>query len=325
MEIGVRIPCYRAWVRGAEVGRLAARAEALGFDSLWVHDHLVAPAAPVADVVPMGDWMGAEQHPRENLTAEQYYAADNWWLDPFAVWGFLCSATTRVRLASDIIVVPYRNPVVQAKLLGTLDVLSNGRMIFGVGTGHVESESRALGIDARAYAARGDVATEYIKVIIALLSNEIAGFEGEHYRLDPVKPMIRPVQQPHPPIYVGGHGKPALRRAAALGQAWLPSNLSPDEIRDGAAYLTGQCAAIGRAEPPTLALSLLLKLREGPPKGPRPGHTPEEAATLLNAYADVGVTHVSLDFPNRSEEQLLHQFELFATLVRPGLNSRPPP
>ena len=147
MEIGVRVPCYRQWCRRAEVEAIATQAEETGFASLWVQDHLVAPTGSREATDRQGPQRLDVRRPRPRRrrasakTIAEYYAGDDWWIDPYAMWGFLAGVTKRVRLGSDILVIPYRHPVVQAKLIGSLDVLSDGRMIIGTGSGHVPAEA----------------------------------------------------------------------------------------------------------------------------------------------------------------------------------------
>ena len=323
ISVGVRVPCYRRWCRAVEVRAIAQQAEELGFASLWVQDHLVAPVGPATETQVRGvdDWMadaGAATPPTPRTVAE-YYAGDDWWLDPYVTWGFLAAATTRVKLASDIVVVPYRNPVVQAKMLGTLDVLSNGRMVLGTGSGHVPSESKALGID---FAARGRMHDEYLRVMRTLLSSAEASFDGEFFSFGPVRTLVRPVQQPHPPFWVGGNGKRAIRRAVELGDGWLPSMVSPDELARGVEALHAACAEAGRVVPPTIALSLPSGPRmatPGAPEGRRPATTPDDAIALFRRYADLGVEHVALGFPMPSLAVYLDQIATFAREVLPAL------
>ena len=325
MKVGVRVPCYRAWCGRDEVLAIASLAEAAGFDSLWVQDHLVAPVGSGDDVVVRGldDWMTPASTPGRK-TLQEYYAGDDWWLEPFVTWGFLAAATTRVMLASDIVVVPYRNPLVQAKMIGTLDVLSGGRMIIGTGSGHVAAESSALGVD---FDVRGRMHDEYLRVITLMLSAEEVAFDGEFIRFGPLRTMIRPVQQPHPPIYVGGHGKRAIRRAAELGDGWLPSVTDPDALARGIEELRLACARIGRDRLPTIALSLPSLFRfdtgAGRGSGSRPVTTTEAAIALLRRFEEIGVEHVSLGFPMPNVSVYLAQITHFADEVLPAVRTAP--
>jgi alkanesulfonate monooxygenase SsuD/methylene tetrahydromethanopterin reductase-like flavin-dependent oxidoreductase (luciferase family) len=214
-------------------------------------------------------------------------------------------------------VVPYRNPVVQAKMLGSLDVLSNGRMILGTGTGHVRGESDALGLD---FDVRARAHDEYLRIMKAVLSSEEVSFEGEFFRFGPIRTLIRSVQQPHPPIWIGGHGRRALRRAAELGDGWLPSSLDPDALARGIDELREACAAIGREDLPTIAMSAPNRFRFAGRSGAgRNPTSPDDAIGLLTRYRALGVEHVSLGFAMPSLDVYLEQIAFFAREVMPAL------
>jgi probable F420-dependent oxidoreductase len=320
VKVGVRVPCYRRWCRGPEVRSIATTAEAAGFDSLWVQDHLVAPTGPRGDVLVQGvsTWMSDAPPPRE-ATAQEYYAGDDWWLEPYVTWGFMAAVTTGIQLASDVIVVPYRNPIVQAKMLGTLDVLSGGRMVLGTGSGHVAAESAALGLD---FAARGRQHDEHLRVIRLLLGpGEEVGFDGEFYSFGPLRPLIDTVQQP-PPIYVGGNGRRSIRRAADLGDGWLPSVSSPHELRRGLEALDEACAAAGRSARPIVAVSLPSAFRPASPRaraGRRPLQSPAEVVDELGAFEALGVDHVALGLLMPDVDVYLDQIEFVGAEVLPAL------
>jgi probable F420-dependent oxidoreductase len=319
VKIGVRVPCYRRWSDRAAVRDIAETAEGLGFDSLWVQDHLVAPVGTAEETVALGldDWMAPRRDPTPT-TVTQYYAGDDWWLDPFATWGFLAGVTDRVSLGSDIVVLPYRNPVVQAKLIGTLDVLSGGRMLVGTGSGHVRAESEALGID---FDARGRMHDEYIRAIKTILSADEASFDGEFCRFGRLRTLIRPCQLPHPPFYIGGNGRRSIRRAAELGEGWLPSVSDAEGLRRGIDLLHHECERIGRATPPLVALSLPSAVRfsiAGSRSGKRPTMTPVQAIGLLRRFADIGVDHVSLAFPMPTADIYLEQVTTCGRHVLPA-------
>lgn len=323
LTVGVRVPCYRRWCTAVEVRAIAHQAEEQGFGSLWVQDHLVAPLGSPEETAVKGldTWMSGDATPpaARPKTLFEYYAGDDWWLDPYITWGFLAAATTRVKLASDIVVVPYRNPIVQAKMLGTLDVLSQGRMILGTGTGHVRAESEVLGVE---FDARARMHDEYLRVIRTVLSAEEVSFEGEFFSFGPTRTLIRPVQQPHPPIWVGGHGHRAIRRAAELGDGWLPSMVEPDGLARGIEALRAECDRIGRATLPTLALSLPSRFRfagrDG--RGSDKATTPDAAIELLQRYASLGVEHVALGLAMPNLAVYLDQIDTFAREVLPALS-----
>lgn len=317
MKVGTWIPSYRAWVGGDEVRRLATTAEDMGFDSLWVQDHLVAPLGSLDDtrVEPVRQGSDSVEYGNKEFTAVDYYGAENWWLDPYALWGFLAGCTSKVQLGSSIIVVPYRNPIVQAKMLGTLDVLSKGRMLFGVGVGHVEAEFKAIGVPS---AQRGDRADEYLRLIRTVLRGEEFSFDGEFVQLPLVRPLIKSVQQPSPPVLIGGNSQRAIRRAVELGDVWLPANLEPDKVLIGQRHLQDVAAAQGVAAP-GIAVALTWGLID--PRAPYAGNSlrtflsVEEAADKLREYADLGVQHLTIDLPNPREHILVRQMELLTEAV----------
>jgi probable F420-dependent oxidoreductase len=192
---------------GADPGALSRRArlaEATGFESIWVGDHVALPVAAEGSANPALE-------PR---------------LEVLSTLAFLAAATTTVRLAAGVIVLPQRQPVLLAKQLTTIDVLSAGRLIVGVGVGYVEAELAALGIGMDERAARTD---EYLAALEALWSEPAADFEGRFASFSGVAQRPLPVQRPHPPIVVGGHSAAALRRAARSASGWYGWNLDPDE------------------------------------------------------------------------------------------------
>ena len=176
--------------------RVARAAEEAGFDSLWTGEHVVLPD-PQAPPSPAS--------PRERM------------LDPAAALSFLAAHTKRVRLATGIVILPQRNPLVLAKELASVDVLSEGRLIFGIGAGYLEPEFRALGAPFEDRGARTD---EYLEAMIALWTREKPAFDGPTVSFSGIDAHPRPVQRPHPPIVGGGTSPPALRRAVRFGDGW---------------------------------------------------------------------------------------------------------
>ena len=321
MKIGVRIPCYRRWCRADEVRRIAVAAERLGFDSLWVQDHLVAPLGAPEEIAVGGtsDFLnpGEPNAERAPMSLFQYYAGDDWWLDPYAVWSFLAGVTERVTLASDILVIPYRHPIVQAKMIGTIDQLSKGRLLIGTGVGHVEAESKALGLD---YARRGRMHDEYLRVIRTILANEEASFQGEFVAFGPLRTLLRPYGAPVP-FYTGGNGPRAIARAVALGDGWLPNAADPEGLARGLRLLEATAREMGRSELPRIAVSLPNAIRLASPSavaGRKPLMTAQQAIDVLKAYEALGVDHVSLGLLMPNCELYLEQIEMFAAQVLPA-------
>ena len=156
------------------------------------------------------------------------------WFDPVATLAFLAARTRRTRLMTNVYVAAYRHPLETAKAFATVDALSGGRVLFGVGAGHVEGEFAALGVP---FAERGAITDESIDAILAAWTDEWAPHDGPRWRYADVGQGPRPVQQPHPPIWIGGSGKPALRRVARVGDGWIPQATPPDRLADDIAYI----------------------------------------------------------------------------------------
>lgn len=179
---------------GANMIAIAQAAEAAGFDAVGLTDH-PAPAAK---------WRLSGGHDA---------------LDPFAGLAFIAAATSRVMLHSNIVVLPYRNPFVTAKGFATLDVLSGGRAICGIASGYMAAEYQALGVD---FASRGQAMDEALEVMKLAWSGDPVSYKGLNFTAEEVLPRPIPIQRPHPPIWAGGNGKRAVRRAAQQCNGWTP-------------------------------------------------------------------------------------------------------
>ena len=289
---------------------LAQRAESLGFDSVWVSDHIILPRK-VDSFYPYAADGVATFRPDED-----YY-------DPLATLNFLAGCTQKIRLGTHVLILPYRNPVVTAKTLSTLDVLSGGRVILGAGVGWMEEEFQALGLDT--YAQRGAVTDEYIQLFKELWTKDEPEFQGEHYQLSGMGFMPKPVQKPHPPIWIGGHTNPAIRRAAEYGDGWMPIGLrppailEPEELAEKIARLRRLTVRAGRPED---AVSLCFST--GVTFDDSPGATrrmmsgrAEQIATDLRQYQDLGVRNFILGFPGDSVAALDEAMEQFSKQVMP--------
>ena len=211
---------------------LAQLAESSGLEALWVADHVIFPTT-FASPYP---YSATGTFPID-MTQEPL-------LEPIATMGVLVGATQRVKIGTAVLVMPYRHPVLLARMLVTLDVLSGGRTILGAGVGWLAEEFAALG--ARPFAARGRVTDECIMIVKRLCQGGEVTFHGEHYELDPVVSSPGSVQRPHPPILIGGTSNAALRRAARLGDGWLSTGLRPERLRERVSTLQQLCAAHGR-------------------------------------------------------------------------------
>lgn len=219
MKYGFVVPNNFGVADPHDVVRLGVRAEELGFDSVWVNHH----------VLNVG-------YVRERLGDAPYH-------DALITLTWLASQTSRVRLGTSVLVMPYLHPMVLAKELATLDHLSGGRLTVGVGVGSLPQENAALGV---AYESRGAYSNEFLEVMRLLWAEGAASFAGEFFEFEDVITSPKPLQRPHPPIMVGGNRPPALRRVARLGDGWHPLGVSPDGVRKRLQTIRQEAAALGR-------------------------------------------------------------------------------
>jgi probable F420-dependent oxidoreductase len=281
MRFGIAVPNYGPLASADNLLRLARRAESLGVDSLWVADHLVAPLG-VDSVYPFD--RSPDPKPGNMGVIEQFY-------EPLTTLAFVAGATRHIRLGVSVYVMPYRNPVVTAKIVATLDALSEGRVIFGVGVGWLREEFTALGQDAR---HRGKVTDEYLEVCRRLWRDDVASFTGRHYTLPPVRTGPKPVQRPWPPIWIGGNSDAAVARAIALGDGLHLIDLSPEETAPVVARLRAAEAAAGRDGAPlgvSMRKGILVRAENRPDDHALYG-TPEKIRRDVAAYAAAGVEYL---------------------------------
>jgi len=205
-----------------ELKEVAAATEELGFDSILIGDHIIN-AKRIESPWPYTEYYGndAKQLPMSIYTEEP-------WLDPFDTLAFLAGITEKPRLGISVLIVPYRNPFDVARRIATLDVLSGGRMILGVGVGWMEEEFKLLGIPFNERAQR---TRDYVAVMKAVWTQENPRFDGKFIKLDSdVNMLPMPLQKPHPPIWVGGESMPALRRVVEFGDGWHIALLTVEQI-----------------------------------------------------------------------------------------------
>ncbi len=202
MNFGIILPHFATFPSKAATLAVARRAEELGYDSVWVTDHIGIPEQYV---------------PRFGAV---FY-------EPLTTLAYVAAHTSRIRLGTSVIILPYRNPLFVAKAIATLDQLSDGRVICGVGTGWCPEEFEALGVS---FKERGARATEYLRIMKAIWSSDRPVFEGRYHKFSRISLLPRPKQEPHPPIWVGGKSEAAMRRAAELGNGWHPNFSSLDEL-----------------------------------------------------------------------------------------------
>lgn len=243
------------------------------------------------------------------------------WYDPVATLAHLAAVTERVRLLSHVAVVGLRHPLLTAKSYATLDRLSGGRLILGVGAGHVREEFEALGVD---FEGRGPLLDETVDALkTALGPEEFPAFAGERFAFEGLGQAPRPVQTPRPPLWVGGSSPAALRRAAERGDGWLPQGDRRDRLPRQIARLTALRERAGVTDPVVIgAIAEPLYVGE-PGWDTGPGALtgpPERIAASLREYAALGVHQIQLRFRSRGRTELTDQMAAFGTDVAPLLN-----
>ncbi|WP_186768021.1 LLM class F420-dependent oxidoreductase [Streptomyces qinzhouensis] len=242
------------------------------------------------------------------------------WYDPVATLSFLAAATRRVRLLSHVAVAGLRHPLITAKQYATLDHLSGGRLVLGVGAGHVREEFEAVGAD---FDGRGRVLDETIDALRAALGpEEFPEHAGELFAFSGLGQRPRPVQE-RVPVWVGGSSPAAVRRAALKGDGWLPQGDPREKLPAQIARLRRLREAAGIETPAEIG-AIAEPLYVGEPGWPVGRRTltgkPEALAESLRAYADMGVTQIQVRFRSRSCRELTDQMAAFAAEVAPRLN-----
>lgn len=286
------------------VTRLAAVAEAAGFDSIWVSDRTIFPtdlAARYPDRFGPGQANPAGQNVLEALTT----------------LSFLAGMVKTLRLGISVLVLPFRNPILNAKMITTLDVLSGGRVIFGVGVGWMPEEFEAMGA---AYADRGSVTDEQIELFQVLCRHKLAEYQGKHYHFSGLTFFPKPLQQPHPPIWVGGNSQAALRRAARLGDGWHGIRLTPAELAQKRQTLRQLCRQNGR-RPEEVDVSLRATLELGEAKYTADGKrilltgTSRQLSDDLRQYEEAGLGYIVLSVAGTDTEVTVDTAQRFADEV----------
>jgi probable F420-dependent oxidoreductase len=227
-QIKIGIPLFM--LRPEHMAGIAQRAERLGFESVWVAEHLVFPTQ-IRSRYPYS----AEGVPPINPATPL--------LDPLLVLMQIAARTERIRLGTNVYILPLRHPLAVARMAMTLDLLSNGRFTFGVGLGWLAEEFDAAGVD---FASRGARTREYVRAIRALWTESEPAFHGRFVSFGPVKFEPKPVQTPHLPIVFGGESEAALKRAAALGDGWYGVGHTPQSAAAQVARLRALLAQMGR-------------------------------------------------------------------------------
>ena len=308
MEFGLHLPASSSAVKSEDLIRFVQQAEALGFYCVTVADHVIVPKN-ISIPYP--------------YTIDGKYPGTGYHLETLVTMSFLAGATERIRFLTSVMIAPYRNPVITAKMLASLDVLSQGRVIVGLGVGWMKEEFDNL--KAPSFNERGRVTDEYIKAFRELWTKDNPSFEGKHCSFSDIIFLPKPVQKPTIPIWIGGHSKQALRRAGELGDGWHPIGgvptipLEPQDVARDLEMLASYARKAGR-DPKQIRVALKGSLfdREkqiAPGKRRRFLGNAEEIASDIRDYRQVGVDTVIFDVRRPTPTETLERMEWIAKEV----------
>ncbi len=318
MKLGMQIMTRGPMAVPGGIAAVAREAEALGFDYAALNDHLVVPRDigskyPYTD---SGAWPG-------KVFGECF--------DVLTAIAFVAGCTERLRMVSSVMVVPYRPALLTAKMVATADVLSGGRLTLGIGVGWMAEEFAALG--AAPFTDRGRVTDDQIAAWKVLWAEEAPAFASEHVRFDKISFAPKPVQKPHPPIWIGGESKAALRRTVRVADGWFPASNNPKNRLDTVARLRGGIgelheisANMGR-DPAAIDIAYVTLWpvswdAQMMPEGGRRLFTgcATDMAADLDALGRIGVQHMTLTFQTLDLHETLDRMRRFAADVIPLVN-----
>ncbi len=284
--MGVKIGVYCFLTDySVDVATLAIRAEELGFESLWLPEHPIIPRDRTLATYPGHTGVVLPKH---------YFDA----VDPFVALGRASAATSTIKLATGICLLPERNPLQLAKEVATLDMYSGGRFLLGIGAGWLKEETEIMGGN---FERRWSQSRESVLAMKELWTTVESEFHGEFYDFPPVYLFPRPVQRPHPPVHLGGDARNVLRRVVEYGDGWMPTmaTASVERIRDGRCEIDKLATEAGR-DPAAIEISAF--------------HHPADRG-LIAAMEDAGADRVILELETAGETQTLAQLESFAEAV----------
>ena len=286
MKYGIALPNFGKYAETLKIIDLSEKAEELGFDSIWVSDHVVIPGSHKG----FGDEF----------------------LEPLTTLTYLAARTSRISLGTSVLILPYRNPLVLAKSVSTIDELSAGRVILGVGAGWMKDEFHALGVP---FEDRGAITNEYIDVLKTLWTEEDPSHFGKYIEFSDIKFLPKPVQKPHPPIWVGGGSRRAIERAAERGSGWHPVGLTPSEVQERAWYLKEVIDKSDR-EPCDFIISVRKNLeitdKTDLAENETLRGTVEKIAEGLEEYEKAGVNHIVFQILSGEFKGIVNTMEKFA-------------
>jgi probable F420-dependent oxidoreductase len=308
MKFGVFLPVSGRAASRETLMQAAREAEALGYDSVWAADRVVMP------------WKINTAYPYSK-EATFIVPPDRPFFDTLTCLAFLAGCTERIQLGMSVMVLPYRHPLYWAKIATTIDQLSRGRLILGVGVGWMEEEFAAMGAP---FKERGRVSDEQLTLLKQLWTGEHITFHGEFYRIDDIAFNPKPYQKPRLPIWVGGEGQAAQRRAGTFGDAWFPYfvRITPKELATRFDNVRRYAQGAGR-QPEEVALACCLPIeltsQDIPQEEDYLKGSIEQVIEAIKRFINVGVTHIGLQFMIPHYPERREQIERFATEALPSL------
>ena len=314
MEYGFGVPSRGPLASLDNIVALAQKGEELGFDIITVSDHVVVPN-DIDSIYPY------------NETGEFTSSQSGEYMEQLTTIAYLAGVTSRIKLLTSVMVLPHRAPVLTAKMLATIDVLSQGRLIVGCGVGWMEEEFEAIG--APPYAERGAVGNEYLRVFKELWTSDDPTFDGDYASFSNIAFAPKPVQDPHPPLWIGGESPPALRRAAQLGDAWYPICSNPafpvGTIAQYAEYQSRVRANAERAgrDPETLDFAYSVNWYDDTQAREVDGErriltgAAADIAGDIKALEELGVNHLVLNFQGADLQATFEDLTRFTENIKP--------
>ena len=289
MKFGINIANHRDLMSKRYIVETARLAEDLGLDSVWIPDHIIVPTAV------------------EERYGPVYY-------EPLTVLAYLAGVTRRVQIGTTVLIIPYRHPMVTAKAVASIDQLCDGRLILGVGAGWAEAEFQILRLS---FAERGRITDEYLRIMQTLWQQDLPHFSGQYYTFADFLFAPKPVQQPAPPIWVGGSSGAALRRAAEFAVAWHPNNPVLETLPRDLQRLHTLCQERGRVP---VAFCPRFTVQVNSPVAAERHGLAGSVAQIIDALLQVkalGATHVVLSTQTNDMTQFRQEVETLATAVLP--------
>jgi len=310
MKFGVFLPVSGRAASRQTLMEAAHQAENLGYDSVWSADRIIIP------------WEIKTTYPYSR-SATFIVPPDRPFFEALTCLAFLAGCTEKIQLGMSVMVLPYRHPLYWAKIAATIDHLSTGRLILGIGVGWMEEEFKAMNA---LFNERGKVSDEQLRLLKRLWQDEHIDFTGSYYRLEDIAFSPKPYQKPRIPLWVGGEGRPAQRRAGTYGDAWFPYfvRITPADLAKRFEFVQ-RCAREAGRDPEEITLACCLPIEltatDVPQEEDYLKGSIAQVTEALEKFKQIGVTHIGLQFMIAHWPERKEQIERFAKEALPALRS----